>query len=51
MNWSEVVFTFEPTLPIEAGSVALAAALGATAGLLPAISAARMSALDALRAD
>jgi putative ABC transport system permease protein len=50
-NWSEVVFSFEPTASIELGSIALAAVLGVTAGLVPAISAARMKPLDALRAD
>ncbi len=48
-SWSEIVFRFTPTPKIIVGSMVFAAAMGLFGGLLPAVRAARLSVLDALR--
>lgn len=48
-SWSEVVFTFEPTPGIMISSVLLAVGMGLLGGFFPAIRAARMSPLKAMR--
>jgi putative ABC transport system permease protein len=48
-NWSEVVFRFEPTPGVLAASVAFAGALGLVGGLLPAIRAASVPPIRAIR--
>jgi putative ABC transport system permease protein len=49
-NWSEVVIRFRPTPGIVIQAVIFAAFLGVLGGLLPAVRAARLKLLDALRA-
>jgi putative ABC transport system permease protein len=49
-SWSEIVFTFEPTAGIIAGSLIFATALGLLGGFFPAVRAARISPVDAMRA-
>ena len=49
VNWSEIVFTFEPTPGIVLGSLAFATAMGMLGGLVPALRAARVSPLAAMR--
>jgi putative ABC transport system permease protein len=49
-SWSEIVFTFEPTPGIMAGSVLVAAFMGLIGGFVPALRAARMSPILAMRA-
>jgi putative ABC transport system permease protein len=49
-TWSEIVFTFDPTLKIIGISMLLAVAMGLFGGLLPAVRAARMSPVEAMRA-
>lgn len=48
-SWSEIVFGFEPTPGIIAGSMILATVMGLVGGFLPAIRATRVSPLEALR--
>jgi putative ABC transport system permease protein len=48
-SWSEVVFGFEPTPQIIASALALSAFMGLVGGFLPAIRAARVSPIDAMR--
>jgi putative ABC transport system permease protein len=48
-TWSELVFTFEPTLTILVGALGLASAMGLFGGLFPAVSAARMPLIQALK--
>lgn len=48
-TWSEMVFTFEPTAGIILVSMAFAVAMGLVGGLLPAVRAARVDVLRALR--
>jgi putative ABC transport system permease protein len=48
-SWSEVVFTFEPTPSIIVGAIVFATAMGLFGGFLPAIRAARVSPVDAMR--
>ena len=48
-SFSEVVFTFEPTPGIMIASVLLAVGMGVLGGFLPAVRAARMSPLKAMR--
>lgn len=48
-TWSEIVFTFEPTLTVIAISMGFSAAMGLFGGLLPAIRAARVSPVVAMR--
>lgn len=53
MNWqsfSELAFTFTLTPPIAAITLAFALAMGVVGGLLPAVRAARLNIVDALRA-
>ena len=53
MNWqtfSEVVFAFEPTGGIIGAALALAAVMGLLGGFFPALRAARMSPIEAMRA-
>ena len=49
-SWSEIVFTFEPTVGIVVGGMLFAGAMGLLGGLLPAIRAARVSPVEAMRA-
>jgi putative ABC transport system permease protein len=49
-TWSEIVFTFEPTPEILVRSLVLAAVMGLIGGFLPAIRAARVSPVEAMRA-
>lgn len=48
-SWSEMVFTFDPTPGILLGALAFAAAMGLLGGLFPAVSAARMPLIKALK--
>jgi putative ABC transport system permease protein len=48
-SWSEMVFTFDPTLGIVLGSLAFGAGMGLVGGLFPAIRAARMPLVQALK--
>ncbi len=49
-NWSEIVVRFKPTPGILVQAVIFAGILGVVGGLLPAVRAARLKLLDALRA-
>jgi putative ABC transport system permease protein len=49
-SFSEIVFTFEPTPAILLRALVFAAVMGVLGGLLPAIRAARISPVDAMRA-
>jgi putative ABC transport system permease protein len=49
-SWSEMVFTFEPTPGILVGSLVFAIVMGFVGGFLPALRAARVSPLAAMRA-
>ncbi len=49
-SWSEIVFKFEPTGGIIVGALIFATVMGLVGGLLPAIRAARISPVDAMRA-
>jgi putative ABC transport system permease protein len=49
-SWSEIVFKFEPTGGIIVGALVFASVMGLVGGLLPAIRAARISPVDAMRA-
>ena len=49
-TWSEIVFSFEPTPAILMRSVFLAGFMGVVGGFLPAIRAARVSPIEAMRA-
>jgi putative ABC transport system permease protein len=48
-TWSEIVFTFEPTAPILVRSLVLAGVMGLLGGFLPAVRAARVSPIEAMR--
>lgn len=48
-TWSEIVFTFVPTAPIVVSSLLFAAFMGVVGGFFPAVRAARVNVLDALR--
>ena len=48
-SWSEMVFTFQPTLEVILSALGFAAAMGLLGGMLPALRAARMSPLEAMR--
>jgi putative ABC transport system permease protein len=49
VNWSEIVFTFEPTFGIIVGSLLFASLIGALGGFFPAVRAARLAPLEAMR--
>jgi putative ABC transport system permease protein len=49
-TWSEIAFTFEPTASIVLRSMVLAGGMGVIGGFLPAIRAARISPIEAMRA-
>jgi putative ABC transport system permease protein len=49
-SWSEIVFSFEPTPGIIIGALVFATAMGVLGGLFPALRAARISPVDAMRA-
>ncbi len=49
-SWSEIVFSFEPTPGIVLGGILFAAVMGLFGGLFPAIRAARVSPVQAMRA-
>ena len=49
-SWSEIVWSFEPTPKILISSVILAGIMGIIGGFLPAIRAARVSPVEAMRA-
>ncbi len=48
-TWSEIVFSFEPTAGIVISSMVLAGAMGLLGGFLPALRAARVSPIEAMR--
>jgi putative ABC transport system permease protein len=48
-SWSEMVFSFEPTPPILIGAMIFAVGMGFIGGFLPALRAARISPLAAMR--
>ena len=48
-SWSEMVFTFQPTISVIATSLIAALAMGILGGFLPAIRAARVSPIQAMR--
>ena len=48
-SWSEVVFRFEPTGGIVGGSLAFAAIMGVLGGFFPAVRAARLPLIKALK--
>lgn len=48
-TWSEIVFRFEPTPQILLGSLVLAVVMGLVGGFLPAVRAARVSPIEAMR--
>jgi putative ABC transport system permease protein len=48
-TWSEVVFSFEPTLGILVWALVWAGGMGVAGGLLPALRASRMSPVTAMR--
>jgi putative ABC transport system permease protein len=50
VSWSEIVFRFEPTSAILVRAIVFATAMGLFGGLLPAVRAARVSPIDAMRA-
>jgi putative ABC transport system permease protein len=49
VTWSEIVFTFDPTVPILGLSLLVAVIMGVVGGFLPAVRAARMSPIEAMR--
>ena len=49
-SWSEIVFEFAPTPGIVVASLVFAGMMGLVGGMFPAVRAARMNVLDALRA-
>jgi putative ABC transport system permease protein len=49
-SWSEIVFSFDPTPEIIISSLVFATAMGVLGGFFPAIKAARVSPIDAMRA-
>jgi putative ABC transport system permease protein len=49
-SWSEIVFHFEPTPGIIVGALVFATAMGLLGGFFPALRAARVSPVDAMRA-
>jgi putative ABC transport system permease protein len=49
-TWSEIVFSFEPTVEIVASSIVVGGVMGVLGGLFPAVRAARVSPIDAMRA-
>ncbi len=48
-SWSEIVFTFQPTAPILVVSLVFAGSMGLLGGFFPAVAAARVSAIQAMR--
>ncbi len=48
-TWSEITVSFEPTIPIVFGSLIFAGAMGIFGGFLPAVRAARLSPVEAMR--
>ena len=48
-SWSEIVFTFEPTPGILLTSIVVASIMGVAGGFLPAVRAARVSPIQAIR--
>jgi putative ABC transport system permease protein len=48
-TWAEIAFSFEPTAQILLGSLALATFMGIVGGFLPAVRAARISPIEAMR--
>jgi putative ABC transport system permease protein len=48
-SWSEIVFTFEPTPQILVGAMIVAGVMGLLGGFMPAIRAARVSPIEAMR--
>ncbi|MCU0690742.1 MAG: hypothetical protein MUF54_05010 [Polyangiaceae bacterium] len=48
-NWSEIVFTFEPTVGNLLRAMAFATVMGVLGGLFPAVRAARVSPIEAMR--
>jgi putative ABC transport system permease protein len=48
-SWSEMIFSFRPTLPIVGGSLLVAGLMGVLGGLFPAVRAARLPLIKALK--
>jgi putative ABC transport system permease protein len=48
-SWSEIVFSFDPTLRVIATALIFACGMGLLGGLFPAVRAARTSPLKAIR--
>jgi putative ABC transport system permease protein len=48
-SWSEMVFSFDPTLEVIGTALAFAGIMGLIGGFLPAVRAARISAVTAMR--
>ncbi len=49
-TWQEIVFTFDPTPSVLIGSLVFGAGMGVVGGFLPALRAARVSPVEAMRA-
>jgi putative ABC transport system permease protein len=49
-TWQEISFSFDPSLPVILGSIAAGGVMGILGGLFPAIRAARLSPIEAMRA-
>ena len=49
-SWSEIVFSFEPTPGIIVGALVFATVMGLLGGFFPAVRAAQISPIDAMRA-
>jgi putative ABC transport system permease protein len=50
-TWSEVVFSFDPSPFIIAGAIGAGGAMGVFGGLMPAVRAARVSPIAAMRGE
>jgi putative ABC transport system permease protein len=48
-TWQEISFSFDPSLPIVLGSIAAGGVMGILGGFFPAIRAARLSPIEAMR--
>jgi len=48
-SWSEITFTFDPSLSILIDAVVLGAVMGVLGGLFPALRAAQISPIEAMR--
>ena len=50
-TWSEIVFSFDPSPLIVAGAILAGGAMGVFGGLMPAVRAARVSPIAAMRGE